>query len=375
VPDNKVGYTFNARLPVRFRGRRGDGMKSESIKEQLVPINIDQLWGQDLEITDQDLLMTIDRFGERYVEPAVATIANLIDGDLCDLYLTVFNHTGTPNAVPTNLQTYAQAGVELTNNGCPSMQKLKAMVINADMEANALGFNSNLFNPAKAVADQYETGKMGTAIGFKWSMDQNISRQTVGLCAASTPIVTVGGQTGASITTSGWAVSTQVLNKGDIVAYAGSNGVNPISYRSTGRLRTFVITDDVVSDAGGLATLPISPDLNPDPLSTSQTVTASPAINAAVKVYGVGSASFASISGVSTAQALAFHRDAFTVAVVKQELPGGMEWSEFASSAKAGLFIRLVRGYSIQDNKKYTRFDVLGGVKTLRPELACRISG
>ena len=79
------------------------------------------------------------------------------------------------------------------------------------------------------------------------------------------------------------------------------------------------------------------------------------------------------ISGVSSAQNLVFHRDAFALAIVKQELPGGMEWSEFAASAKSGYWIRLVRGYSIQDNKKYTRFDVLGGKKCIRPELAARV--
>jgi hypothetical protein len=376
VQDEKIGYVYNARLPVRFRGRRGDGMRPEPIREQIVPIAINELWGQDLEITDQDLTLTIDRFGERYVEPAVATIANMIDGDLLDQYLNVFSHVGTPGTVPTSVATYAQAGVELANNGTPKNQNMLAVVINPDMEANALGFNANLFNPAKDVTDQYRTGKMGVAVGFKWNSDQNVGRQTVGLCASSTPLVNGANQSGASIVTDGWAISTTVLNKGDIVAFGGSNGVNPISYRDTGRKRSYVVTADVVSDGSGNATITISPDLNNDSTSPFQTATTLPADNAQVFVYGVtGSTALGNISGVSTAQALAFHRDAFTIACVKQELPGGMEWSEFASNPKAGLWIRLVRGYSIQDNKKYTRFDVLGGVKTIRPELACRISG
>ena len=32
VKNEKIGYTFNARLPVRFRGRRGDGIKPEGIQ-------------------------------------------------------------------------------------------------------------------------------------------------------------------------------------------------------------------------------------------------------------------------------------------------------------------------------------------------------
>ncbi len=60
--------------------------------------------------------------------------------------------------------------------------------------------------------------------------------------------------------------------------------------------------------------------------------------------------------------------------IVKLELPGGMEWSEEVSNPRVGISIRLVRGYSIKDNQKYTRLDVLGGIKTIRPEFACRIA-
>jgi hypothetical protein len=351
-------------------------MRPEPVREQMVPISINELWGQDLQMTDQDLTLTIDRFGERYVETAVATIANMIDGDLCDQYLNVANHYGSAGTVPTSVATYTQAGVELANSGCPKTTAQMALIVNPDMEANALGFGPNLFNPAKTIGDQYLTGRMGIAVGFKWNTDQNVGRQTVGACASSTPLVNAANQTGASIITDGWANSTTVLKAGDIVSFGGSNGVNPISFRDTGRKRNFLVTADVTSDGSGNATITVAPDLNPATDTPFQTVVASPADNAQVFVYGVtGSTALGLISGVSTAQALAFHKDAFTIAVVKQELPGGMEWSEFASNPKAGLWIRLVRGYLMGTNEKATRLDVLGGIKTLRPELACRISG
>jgi hypothetical protein len=304
----------------------------------------------------------------------------MIDGDLCDQYVNVFSHQGVPGTVPIALSTYAQAGVELKNNGVPQNQNLLALVINPDMEANALGFGANLFNPAKEISQQYMTGKMGQAIGFRWNMDQNVSRQIVGALGTagnitSQPLISGANQTGSAILTKGWDHNIAgILKTGDLVQFAGSDGVNPISYRDTGRLRWFVLTADAASDNAGNSTLQVSPDLNPDTTSPFQTVTASPADGAVVTVYGVGYANFSKIAGISTAQAMAFHRDAFTIAIVKQELPGGMEWSEYAASPKSSLWIRLVRGYSIQDNKKYTRFDVLGGVKTIRPELACRIS-
>lgn len=42
----KIGYVYNARKPVRFRGRIGDQMQPEAIIETSVPIVVDRLWGQ-----------------------------------------------------------------------------------------------------------------------------------------------------------------------------------------------------------------------------------------------------------------------------------------------------------------------------------------
>ncbi len=309
LPGDKIGYVFNARVPVRFRGRIGDQMQPESIRETVVPITVNQLWGQDLQISDQDLTMTIDRFGERYVEPAVQIIGEMIDTAILAQQVNIFNLAGTPGVLPTSLTTYTDAGVALADSAMPQ-GRMTSLLVNPRSQAAVLGFASNIFNPAKTIGEQYLTGKMGEAVGFKWSMDQNIARQKVGLCTGSTPVVTVANQSGNAILTSGWTATTQVLNAGDIVSFAGVNSVNPVSYNDTGSLRTFVITAPVISDGGGLATLPIAPNLNNDVTSCFQTVTDLPAAGARIFVYGVAAAQLGNISGVSSAQNLAFHRDA-----------------------------------------------------------------
>jgi len=363
-------------VPPRFRGRRGDGLKTENIQETTVPISINTLWGQDLQISDQDLTLTIDHFGDRYIESSAQTVANMIDGDGCDQYQYVANYApgSIPNVTPTNLSVYTGAGVVLTNNGCP-VGNLRSMLVSPDMEAGVLGFGSNIFNPAKEISEQYRTGRMGLAVGYKWSMDQNVGAQTVGTLTGSTPLVTVANQSGSNILTQGWANSTLVLNQGDIVAFTGSNAVNPVSYRSTRKLRTYTITAPVTSSNAGLATLPIYPPMSADAASPFQTVDALPAALAPVLVYNTAAANFAPLSGAVTAQALAFHKTAFVLATVKQALPGGLDWSEMVVDPKTGLVARLLRGYNFLDNSRYVRFEVLGGWKTVRPELAVRISG
>jgi hypothetical protein len=372
-------------LPVRTRGRRGDGIKPEGIQEQMVPIVINELWGQDLQNSDQDLTMTIDRFGERYVEPSSATIANMIDGDLCDVFSGFFTFVGTPGVLPNSVATYAQAGVQMTNNGVPRIVSLNAMVISPDMTAAVLGFNANLLNPQKEVSQQYLTGKMGTALNFRFNEDVNIARFQVGALGtagaiASNPLVDIAGggitNNGATIQTRSWDDSiVNCLNLGDIVQFAGSYAVNPISYRNVGPLRSFVLTSAMTTTAGGVGVCNISPPINADTTSPFQTVTALPADGAQVFVWGLPYTAFSTIANVTSAQGMAFHRDAIALAIVKQELPGGMEWSEWVSSPKAGIGIRLLRGYVIGTNEKITRLDVLGGVKRVRDDMGVRVCG
>lgn len=329
-----------------------------------------------MQISDQDLTMTIDRFGERYIEPAVETIANAIDGEGCDQVANVYNFTGTPGTTPTTVNTYAQTRVVLANHAAPMQNRMRSMVISPDMEVATLGFNQNLYNPQKEISRQYEEGTMGLAVGMRWSMDQNVRRQTVGLCASSTPLVNGANQSGASLITNGWAVSTQVLNRGDIIAVAGMDAVNPISYRDTGALRTFVVTQDSTSDGSGNLTIPITPDINDDTTSPFQTVVNLPGSGKAIYVYNqTGSTALGNISGVVSPSSIAFDKNAFTLVIAKLEKPGGMEWSEEVSNPRIGLSVRLVRGYDIRANMKLCRLDVLGGWATPRPELSCRVQG
>lgn len=354
-------------------------MQPEDIREVPFPLTVNRLWGQDMQISDQDLTMTIDRFGERYVEPAVEIIANLIDGEGTDQAVNVYNFVGSPGTTPSTLATYAQTRYVLANHAAPMQGMKKAMVVSPEMEVAVLGFGPNLFNPVQEISRQYTEGTMsgnGLILGYKWSMDQNIRRQTVGLTATSTPLVSGANQSGSSLITSGWAVSTQILNRGDIISVVGMNAVNPISYKDTGQLRTFVATADVTSTSGGAATIPISPDINADNTSPFQTVVNLPTSGNAVNVYGLtGSTPLGTISGVSTPCSLAFDKNAFVLVVARLEKPGGMEWSEEVNNPRIGLSVRLVRGYDIRTNQKYTRLDVLGGWATPRPELAVRVQG
>lgn len=361
---NKIGDGLDVRLPVRWEGREGEVMNPEGAQERSVRVKIDRLIGQDLQFSNVDLTLKVDQFRERYLDTACATIANKIDQAVCQQYANVPNFAGVPQSVPAALDPYFDASVLLSNYGVPSGKR--NFIISPRMEATIVNALKGLFQAAKSVADQYETGGMGRVIGFDWDTDQNISLHTVG-ALGGTPLVNNSGQSGSTIITDGWtAVAATRLKRGDCVTFA-TDGVNPQSREDTGDLRMFAVTADTASDGAGNMTIPIFPAMQT--AGAYRNVTGSPADNAQVKIFGSPSA----YAGLTTRQALAFHKEWMTAAFVDLDLPGGMEMSARAKSTKLNISIRIVKGYDIRTNQQLCRLDVLFGLKQLYEDFACRI--
>jgi hypothetical protein len=70
---------------------------------------------------------------------------------------------------------------------------------------------------------------------------------------------------------------------------------------------------------------------------------------------------------------IAYHKDAFTLATADLEMPKGVDFA--ARETYDGISMLIVRAYDINNAQFPCRIDVLAGWATLRPELACRITG
>lgn len=363
---NKIGDSLNIRLPVRWTGREGENMVPEGAQERSVLMKIDRLIGQDLEFSNVDLTLKIEQFKERYLDTACASIANRIDKAVAEQYKNCPNCTGTPGTIPNALDPFFDASVLLSNYGVP--QGKRNIVLSPRMEATIVNALKGLFQAARAIAEQYETGGMGRVIGFDWDMDQNITAHTVG-ALGGTPVVNGAAQSGSSIVTNGWtAAAATRVKQGDVITFALTDGVNPQNHEDTGDLRMFACTADTASDGSGNLTIPIFPAMTTT--GPYQNVTGSPANNAAVKIFGDPSA----YAGKVTKQGLAFHKEWLQAAFVDLELPKGMEMSARAKSNKLGLAIRIVKGFDIRTNQHLCRLDVLFGLKQAYEDFACRIA-
>ena len=77
----KIGATLNVRRPGRFVGTTGPALSVEDFNETSVPVTLSTQFHVDTQFTTQDLALSLDRFSDRVLKPAVAAIANKIDRD------------------------------------------------------------------------------------------------------------------------------------------------------------------------------------------------------------------------------------------------------------------------------------------------------
>lgn len=364
----QIGDTLNIRLPVRYEPTTGPALQVQSSVESSVPLVLDTQYQQSMAFSSKDMTLAVDEFQDRFVKPAVAQLANQIDRNGTNLYKDVYWSVGTAGTTPSTSDVYLEAGVKLDNAAAPVRDGLRAAILNPIAQARLVANNLPLFNPNQTISDQYTTGAMGKALGFKFEMDQNIRVHTFGVIdGASSPVVSVASVTGATSIVLGGMTSGDTIKQGDVFTVAGVYAVNPQSRDSTGQLQQFVATADATA-TGATVTVNVSPAIVYDPSNQAlQTVSALPAANAAVTFYAN--------SGTVTPQNMVFHRDAFTFGCADLILPGGVDMAARKKSPKLNISIRLVRAYDINNDRLPARLDVIGGWKTVRAQLATRVMG
>jgi hypothetical protein len=380
----KSGSTLKARGPVQFTHRSGETANIQDVTERSVDITLQPLLGVDFAIGSTELASSIGSngkvstdFKERYLVPAGLKLSAILDFQIGGIMKNGFHQiVGTPGTPPATFADLLNAGVPLDRMSVPRDGKRLAAIepgANATIAAGVSG----LFNNQSILAEQYKTGVIKTGAGLDLIMSQNVPTHTVGPLGG-TPLVNGANQglinSGAtdnpysattSLVTDGWtAAAAARLNQGDTFTIGGVFSVNTETKASTGVLQSFVVTANTSSDAGGNATVVISPAIIAG--GAYQNVTARPADNVAITITS-GSANTA------YTQNLIWHKDAVTFVSPKQELPGGMDMAYQASLAdEGGISLRFVRGFDITNNRFISRFDVLWGAAVTLPNFGVR---
>jgi len=363
----RPGTTINIPKPARFAVTSGATASFPDLTEESVALTVSQ-FNASFAPTSVEMTTAVsnDQFSERYLRPMAIALANQVDKDGLSMVTTsVANATGTPGTVPNALLTYLTGGAIIDEHSAP-VDDQRSIIVSPMASATIVDALKGLFHSSSDIEKQYKEGKMGLAIGSKWSMDQNVATRTVGV-ATGTPLVNGASQTGASLITDGWTNSqTGILKAGDLLTIAGVFAVNPVTKVALSRLQTFVVTADANSGSStGPATLSIYPSIVTS--GTTQTVSASPADNAAITVIGTG--------GTTGSSNIIFHKDAFTMVSIPMQTYGGLDKSAVEKDPDTGIAIRITQGMDVTNDKLLVRADVLYGWSATRPEWACRIEG
>jgi len=356
----KDGETLGIRKPNVFRATKARVRTNSALTESTVTLTVATQAHVSFEWSTKQMTDTIERISERYIQPAMSAIANAIDVDLYALYKSVYNQVGTPGSAPDGYDVFADARRRLNEEAIPL--KNRFVNLNPEAEAEVLKGLKGLFNE-KLINNIIADGALGSLAGLDFYMAQNVQNHTTGLFSTSaTPLVNGASQTGATLVTDGFNASSSTVKEGDVFTIAGVYAVNPKTGASTGSLRQFVVTADTTS-SGGAMTIPISPSIITS--GALQTVTASPADNAAL--------TFAGTEDTSYPINIAYHKDCFTLACRPLEIPQSVVWG--ARESYNGLSVRAIKDYDIDEDKEVLRFDVLYGVLCQNPSFGCRIIG
>ncbi len=168
------------------------------------------------------------------------------------------------------------------------------------------------------------------------------------------------GQTGTSLAVN---AITGTLNVGDIITIDGVNAVNRVTKQTTGALRQFVVTANVLT---GATTIPIYPAIVPASSGNAvqyQTVDVSPGNSAQVRLVIPASTSYR--------YNFAYAKQAVTMVTADLEMPPNVKG---AREQMDGVSMRAVTQYVIGTDQTADRLDVLFGWLFVRPEWACIVA-
>jgi len=379
----KIGAVVNVRKPARFIGTTGPALGVEDFNETYVPVVLTTQFHVDTQFTEQDLLLSVDEFSDRIIQPGIATIANRVDRDMLVMAKNAtYNIVGVPGTPATGLLTYLNAGALITAEAAPRDGR-RSMTVEPFTGAAIVDALKGLFIPQGTIDQQFKKGLMGRdSGGMNWREDQNVVNQTFGFGASTTTAVTLSYNSVAaagSIST-GWASSTTLtltnsaaltLNQGDTFTIANIFPVNPQNRQAYGsnRLRSFVVNSTVSAAAAGTITVNVSPAL----IIGGQFQNCAIGATSTTAVVTPLSLALGAASAVVSPQNILCHRSAFTLAMADLPIPRGVAFSGRAADKKAGMSVRIVRQYTINNDSEPCRIDVLYGGAPLYPELSCRV--
>lgn len=339
------GSTITIRKPSTFTVQDAPGTDQELATEQ-VSIVLDQWKEVKFALTDKELTYTGEQIINEHIRPASYALADYIDQTLLGLYRDVPWFTGVAGTTPNSVAHITKARQRLFDNKVPFNDPTALhMVIDGAAESEFLALQA--FSQYQGAGDDGArtqfTGSLGRKFGFEISANQNVPTHVPGTASATALLSNGTFLKGATSINVDAAALTGTLVHGDSFVIAGST-------------QRYAITNVVATASGNaINSLTFTPPLD-------QNVADGVAVTVTLQ---------------AGARNLAFHRDAFALAVAPLSDLGDGIGARIATvqDPLTGLTLRARLWYSGDASKVKVALDILYGVKTLDPNMASVMLG
>lgn len=312
------------------------------ITEDSTQIELSNWKEAPVKFTDKEQLEVVDDAAFMAVDAAAYALARAVNSSLFATYKGIGGYVGTAGTTPFGSDYTAASGARKVLNQQLAPLQNRRIVLDPDAEQKAIELGAFYKANESASDSVIKLGQIGTKLGFDWYMDQQVPSHTAGtittgLIAKASTAVAAGLKT--FVATTAASTGACALKAGDVIAIAGHTKTYALAADAT---QATAATDVTITITEGLEVA----------LAGSEAVT--------VKADHVVN--------------LAFNRDAFALAVRplgQPQAPGSKVMTMVDSETGLPLRLEVSRQHK-QDNWS---FDILWGVKLVRPELACRIAG
>jgi len=376
------GDTVTMKLPNSYEATNGPTMNVQDTVQGTVPVAIDKWATLGIQFTDKERTFSLIRFREEILVPAMRSIANKIDRDIWLASLKSANWVGTAGTAVNGWDDIGRARQRLLEGAVPA--PYVGIVSPAD-ETGLLNAFTALTNTQAAARSALEDAKLTKVAGMDMYGTQNLPTLTTGTRVNAGTLVTNGTtqtSTWANVRTTqvqdlicdGFAAGAtvkagEVFTLGTIAA--GMLAVNPVPGDATiGKpplpyLQQFVVQSDATADGGGNITLSIYPAIITS--GPYQTVKMTSANTDGLNLIFQGAASTTFTANV------AMHKNAIAFVNRPLVMPEGV--TDCARETYNGLSMRFAPVWDGINSNQRWRFDVVYGVKAIRPDLMTRFSG
>ena len=364
--DKPIGDTLRVKTPHRATIRDGLSYAGQSIDRRFQNITADQIFGADLDWDTLEKALEMERSPEELDEnlfsPVSAQIAQEIDSRAAlFMYKNTNNITGQLGTTPTALSSYTGVRTRIKEQGGWETARRVGMMVTPDMMGTIISGSSspNLLSLfVKDVDKAFRKGYIGEYADMSWFESMSLYRHTTGVITtqASGTTISGGSQTGTSINLAG--TNGDTLKAGDTITIANVLAVNPMTRRSTNRLKHFKIMADATF-AASAATVTIFPGI----VATGpyQNVDSVPA-NAAIVLLTPGT-TMVDGTAKSGLFGCGLTNEAFALVGIDLPLPkrSAEEWVDSYMDKKSGIGIACWRWAEGRTREWHTRWDVMLG--------------